>query len=116
MTTAVERLQPQRFTMHSGNAKRIRINVLDRLKEPVELTGGSAVLRVAREAGAANLFTVNGTLPGSPLNQIVFDIPTADTEPLSGAYYWECTYTDLAGRPSTVAYGFATVKINQPTT
>ncbi len=100
------------FTMHSGNRKNITVDVLDENDQPVDLTDGTAQLAFARTRGGTALFTKTGVLAGDPNNRVTFTIDPADTEALAGAYAWEAEYTDLGGRPSTVAYGTATVIAN----
>lgn len=106
------RLDPQNFDMFSGNTKPVIFDVIDQSDNPVDLTGATGELAVARNSGTPALFTKSGALPGSPNNRIEFQIAPADTDALRGSLYYECKITDQAGRISTVAYGQITVLNN----
>ena len=103
------RLDPQNFDMFSGNTKPVVFDVVDQTDAPVDLTGATGVLAVARNNGSAALFTKAGSFPVSPTNRVEFVIAPADTEQLRGVLYYEAKVTDQAGRVSTIAFGQITV-------
>ncbi len=115
-----DNIVPQSFPVQSGDTLQLPITVTDRNDQGVDLTGASAVFKMARNPSAQPVIdssaspataTCEVTDVGPP-GVVTVTITDENTEPLVGDYYYECKVTDSFGNESTIARGWITMVKN----
>lgn len=103
----------------SGGELVLPITVRDNSDAIVDLTGGAAVFKMARNPRAtpaidstASPATATAVLTTPLSGLITVTITDENTEALVGDYYYECKFTDNAGREAVVARGIITFAEN----
>jgi len=103
----------QSFPAMSGDQLSLPITVKDNDVAVVDLTGGAGSFKMARDQYSTPVIdseespataTVVLTTPLSGLMTVT--ITDENTEALIGDYYYECKFTDSAGREAVVARGW----------
>lgn len=97
----------------SGDQLSLPITVLDNNDAVVDLTGGSAVFKMARRPtgtaiidSTASPATATVALTDPTNGILTVTITDENTEALRGDYYYECKFTDNTGREAVVARGY----------
>ena len=98
------------FEMSSGDSKLLTITTLDQDDAVVDITGASISMVIAKRVNTTALVTKAGTIINAVGGVFTIDLLPADTDALSGVYYFEMQLTDASGRISTVVYGSLTIR------
>lgn len=114
----VQKLTPQNFEFFSGNDVEIFVPVVDQDDKVVDITGASIEWRLTKtnknKTGLITKTTSGGGIVITNGLGGIFKIIIAKAEAeglLGGEYYHEARIT-IAGRNSTVLYGFPTIRDN----
>ncbi len=109
----------QSFPVMSGDQLSLPITVRDNDSALVNLTGGTGTFKMARSAQGTPVIdseaspataTVDLTDPTNGL--LTVTVPDENTDALLGDYYYECKFTDSAGREAVIARGWITFAPN----
>lgn len=105
----ITRLIAQNFESFSGDTAVFNMTVMDQDAVAKDITGASVRFVMARKPGHTPLVDISTgagiTITDAVNGLLTITIPSAATEPLSGAYAYEVELTDVAGRVATVAFG-----------
>ena len=109
----------QSFPVMSGDQLSLPITVLDNDDAVVDLSGGTAVFKMARKPTSSPVIdstaspqTATAVLTTPAAGLITVTITDENTDALKGDYYYECKFTDASGREAVVARGYITFNVN----
>lgn len=91
-------------TIYRGDTALFRLDVKDRIKGPVDVTGWDFVLSCARQAGGTVAFSVAGTIKEAVNGIVEFELTPTETASV-GRFFYDVQGSALGGRVYTVDSG-----------
>lgn len=91
-------------TIYRGDTANFRLEVRDRLKGPVNVTGWEFVLSCARQVGGTVSFHVDGVIQDVDAGLVTFELSPAETANV-GRFFYDVQGTAPGGKIYTVDSG-----------